>query len=647
MFNSLQLIDEVLDGKYRIDKQLGQGGMGAVYLATHLGTKRLVALKVITPQFMSNTSFVERFKREAEAMGLLRHPNVVNISDFGFTTFRDDTLAYMVMEYLNGSNLGNLIKQKGKLPLELITDIVEQICLAIHTAHLQGIIHRDLKPDNIWLEPNGRGGYNVKILDFGLAKLRPNIPAGIINKPREKNPIKISLKTSSKTLVNTSLTESVTLANEITLQPQKNEKEDSHESETKIIQPRLTASNDSNSTNADNSLTQVGDVLGTPLYMSPEQCSGEQNLDGRSDIYSLGVIIYQMLAGETPFQGNIYTLVVHHTTTPPPPLQQKNILISEPIANLVMSALAKDPKDRPPDAMAFAAAFRANASGESAFLRQAISLYSEHFFPFVRVAFLGYSPMIFGIVAFFMGMLIPAFHRLEIILAIIIFFYLAQIINNAVTGSLIVRMVAHFIEYPAIAFDEKVVYQAFRQRFKAFVISSLVAHRAFFLYVAIPIIVNSSLPINPNTWAYWVITLILITITGLTLRKDFLAGKWLYSPVTLWENLEGQAALDRSKALVEKLEGSIGKIFPLFVFVMINVSILAIMLGWSFINHISYSRTSSDIAIEITTVSLGIILSIVICTLLCPIIGIGYALFYLKARQAGGEKTFSPNDIMI
>ncbi|MBL8195680.1 MAG: serine/threonine protein kinase, partial [Blastocatellia bacterium] len=317
MFNSLQLIDEVLDGKYRIDKQLGQGGMGAVYLATHLGTKRLVALKVITPQFMSNTSFVERFKREAEAMGLLRHPNVVNISDFGFTTFRDDTLAYMVMEYLNGSNLGNLIKQKGKLPLELITDIVEQICLAIHTAHLQGIIHRDLKPDNIWLEPNGRGGYNVKILDFGLAKLRPNIPAGIINKPREKNPIKISLKTSSKTLVNTSLTESVTLANEITLQPQKNEKEDSHESETKIIQPRLTASNDSNSTNADNSLTQVGDVLGTPLYMSPEQCSGEQNLDGRSDIYSLGVIIYQMLAGETPFQGNIYTLVVHHTTTPP------------------------------------------------------------------------------------------------------------------------------------------------------------------------------------------------------------------------------------------------------------------------------------------------------------------------------------------
>ncbi len=645
MFNSLQLIDEVLDGKYRIDKQLGQGGMGAVYLATHLGTKRLVALKVITPQFMSNTSFVERFKREAEAMGLLRHPNVVNISDFGFTTFRDDTLAYMVMEYLNGSNLGNLIKQKGKLPLELITDIVEQICLAIHTAHQQGIIHRDLKPDNIWLEPNGRGGYNVKILDFGLAKLRPNIPTGILNKPREKSPIKITLKASSQNLASTSLAESVTLADVNTVKD--TQQQDPHEIETQIIQPRLTANNDSNSTNADNSLTQVGDVLGTPLYMSPEQCGGEQNLDGRSDIYSLGVIIYQMLAGETPFQGSIYTLVVHHTATPPPPLQEKNSLIPESIVNLVMSTLAKNPKDRPPDAMAFATAFRANAGGESALLRQAISLYSQYFFPFVRVAFFGYTPMILGIVTFFMGLLIPALHKFEIIFAIIIFFFMAQIINNAVTGSLIVRMVAHFIEFPAVPFNYKAVYQTFKKRWKAFATTSLIAHKSFFFFVATPIIVNSVLPIDPNSGLYWIVTLFLIFITGITLRYGFLAGNWLYTPITVWENLQDQAALKRSQNLVEKLSGSVGKIFPMFVFIMINVSILAIMLGWSFIKHISYSSTTSDIAIEIATVSLGIILSIVICTLLCPIIGIGYALFYLKARQAGGEKNLFPNDTMI
>src|SRR4051794_34725271 len=167
-----QLIGQVLDEKYRIEKKLGQGGMGAVYLATHLGTGRPVALKVISPQFMTNEEFVERFKREAKAAGLLRHPNVVNVTDFGFTSIEAGRIAYLVMEYLNGTNLGDLLKKKKQLPLGFTVDIVEQVCLAIDEAHKQGIIHRDLKPDNIWLEPNGRGGYNVKVLDFGLAKLR-------------------------------------------------------------------------------------------------------------------------------------------------------------------------------------------------------------------------------------------------------------------------------------------------------------------------------------------------------------------------------------------------------------------------------------------------------------------------------------------
>src|SRR2546423_1946340 len=97
-----KLIGQVLDGKYQLDKRVGQGGMGAVYLATHIGTKRPVALKVIAPQFMSNTEFVERFKREAEAAGRLRHPNVVNVTDFGFTLVGEAWLAYLVMEYLDG-----------------------------------------------------------------------------------------------------------------------------------------------------------------------------------------------------------------------------------------------------------------------------------------------------------------------------------------------------------------------------------------------------------------------------------------------------------------------------------------------------------------------------------------------------------------
>src|SRR2546430_1300012 len=140
----IQLIGQVLDEKYQIEKQLGQGGMGAVYLATHLGTGRPVALKVITPQFMANEEFVERFKREAKATGLLRHPNVVNVTDFGFTNFGGARIAYLVMEYLDGCTLGDLLKKRGRLQLRFVIDIVEQICLAIDEAHKQGIIHRDL-----------------------------------------------------------------------------------------------------------------------------------------------------------------------------------------------------------------------------------------------------------------------------------------------------------------------------------------------------------------------------------------------------------------------------------------------------------------------------------------------------------------------
>src|SRR5438105_1931697 len=129
------LTGKILDEKYRIEDKLGQGGMGAVYLATHLGTERPVALKVIMPQFTSNIEFVERFRREAKAAGLLRHPNVVNVTDFGFTSVGSERIAYLVMEYLTGFNLGSLIKKRGRLPIEFVVDIVEQVCLAIEEAH--------------------------------------------------------------------------------------------------------------------------------------------------------------------------------------------------------------------------------------------------------------------------------------------------------------------------------------------------------------------------------------------------------------------------------------------------------------------------------------------------------------------------------
>src|SRR5216683_1377949 len=164
-------VGQILDDKYRLEHLLGQGGMGAVYLATHLGTERYVALKLIAPQFMRNPEFVERFKREARAAGRLRHPNVVDVTDFGFARARNESVAYLVMEYLDGCTLSDVLAEEKRLPLYWVVDILEQVCAAVHEAHRQGIVHRDLKPDNIWLEPNGLGGYRIKVLDFGIAKL--------------------------------------------------------------------------------------------------------------------------------------------------------------------------------------------------------------------------------------------------------------------------------------------------------------------------------------------------------------------------------------------------------------------------------------------------------------------------------------------
>ena len=160
-----------LEGKYRVEERLGRGGMGSVYRATHLWTGRTVALKIIAPEFMANPEFVERFKREAKAAGRLRHPNVVDVTDFGFEREGPRRAAYLVMEYLDGETLAAALDREPLPPIAFVADVLEQIALAVDEAHEQGILHRDLKPSNIWLEPDGRGGRTVKVLDFGLAKL--------------------------------------------------------------------------------------------------------------------------------------------------------------------------------------------------------------------------------------------------------------------------------------------------------------------------------------------------------------------------------------------------------------------------------------------------------------------------------------------
>src|SRR5438093_1677670 len=143
------LSGELLDDKYRIEQLLGQGGMGAVYRATHLGTKRTVAIKVIHPQFSDHEEFVERFRREAEAAGRLRHPNVVDVTDFDFAQTSSGQVAYLVMEYLDGCTLAEVLAEEQRLPPDWVVVVLEQVCSAVDEAHRLAIIHQRVKPDNI------------------------------------------------------------------------------------------------------------------------------------------------------------------------------------------------------------------------------------------------------------------------------------------------------------------------------------------------------------------------------------------------------------------------------------------------------------------------------------------------------------------
>lgn len=413
---NIRVIGHTLDDKYRIEKLLGKGGMGTVYLATHVGTERPVAVKVIAPEFMKRAEFVERFRREARAAGRLRHPNVVDVTDFGFSDSPDGEVAYLVMEYLDGCTLGEILSEEKRLPLSWTVDILEQVCSAVSEAHEQGIIHRDLKPDNIWLEPNQRGGYTVKVLDFGIAKLEESTisiseRAGfVIDNNAETMLIgggeTIADSEGSGTAVfdssSTQKGDGATMAYSPTelgsgtiAESIKNNdgneatKEGSLEDdETKLIDTggagvRSLARTSSELSSAE--LTRVGAVLGTPLYMSPEQCRGDK-LTPQSDIYSLGVIAYQMLSGDTPFSGDYSAVMEAHKSTEPPTLSAKKV--PKKVKQVIHSALAKETDKRPQTAEGFASELRANSEGLGTLLRRALVIYSEHITKFLWIAIL-------------------------------------------------------------------------------------------------------------------------------------------------------------------------------------------------------------------------------------------------------------------
>ena len=254
------MVDRVLGGRYRIARHLARGGMAEVYLAQDELLDRRVAVKVLFAELADDASFVERFRREARAAAGLNHPNIVSVYDFG----QDDGAYFIVMEYVEGETLRDIIRSRGPLPPADATGIGADVAAALEAAHRRGIVHRDVKPGNVLISDR------VKVADFGIAR------AG---DPRE-------------------------------------------------------------------SLTQTGAVLGTATYLAPEQAQGHA-VDPRTDLYSLGVVLYEMLAGRPPFHGQTPVAVAYqHLSEAPVPPSRHNPDVPPGLDAVVLKALAKDPSRR-------------------------------------------------------------------------------------------------------------------------------------------------------------------------------------------------------------------------------------------------------------------------------------------------------------
>ncbi|HEX7297154.1 MAG TPA: serine/threonine-protein kinase, partial [Pyrinomonadaceae bacterium] len=264
------VLGKTLIGKYRVDEKLSEGGMGAVYRGTHVLMDKTVAIKVLRPSLAADEKIVARFSREARAASKISHPNALAVTDIGED---EDGIVFLVMEFLDGKTLKDVIRDEGPMPLDRVVAIMRQVGDALKAAHDQGVVHRDLKSDNIMLTTTAVGEH-AKVLDFGIAK---------INEPETPD--------------------------------------------AELTAPNL--------------------VIGTPQYMSPEQCSQSTQIDFRSDIYSFGVILYEMLVGHVPFTGDSPTMVMlKHLQEPVPSVLSERDDLPAPIGQIITRAMAKVPDNR-------------------------------------------------------------------------------------------------------------------------------------------------------------------------------------------------------------------------------------------------------------------------------------------------------------
>ena len=601
-------VGEVLDEKYRLEHLLGKGGMGAVYLATHLGTERYVALKLISPQFMRNNEFVERFKREARAAGRLRHPNVVDVTDFGFANVKAGKVAYLVMEYLDGCTLGDVLAEEKRLPLEWVADILEQVCSAVHEAHQQGIIHRDLKPDNIWLEPNRLGSYRVKVLDFGIAKVgdvtapvfEGDPAATIIDDPA---PAIANLETD--TLLRSGEAVATLLHDPLIV---------TDDDGTLLFDQKTTgARHTQHSTKIDQTaaLTRVGAIMGTPLYMSPEQCGGG-HVDTRSDIYSLGVIAYQMLAGDPPFAGNTSTVMRAHREQKPQDLRERANKIPKRVASVVMSALSKNPGERPQTAFKLASTLRAQSEGIGDLYRRAFALYSEYFPKFIKLSLVAHVPMIIAsillVAAFFYYKKWPPvgiFNQVVVFSAIgllSLFKFVATTISAAVISGVTAILITQLTAAPLRPVKLREAFVLLRKRWRPF----------------LKTVIRVTLLI--------ILGLILLVIPGMVLWMRYS----LYAPVVLIEGLQGKAAMRRARELASRSWKTVIIVAILqFLIPAIVSSFVGFMAGKSKVDKNSISAQVFGQVVDLINI------------FIIPLMSIVPALLYVKMRQLGGESLTS------
>jgi len=302
------LIGTTIAGKFRIVRLIGKGGMAAVFAAVQTGQSEEVAVKVMKRELVRDRTVLKRFQREAKAASQLDHPNTVRVLDYGV----DGEDAYIAMELARGKDLLQVLSEQRPMAQARAAHIVGQVCSALSAAHDRGIIHRDLKPENIMLVPDNAQpfGESVKVLDFGIAK--------IVAPPR-------GAKASGGGGGNTSKVATITRS----------------------------------------ALTRVGTIVGTPAYMSPEQCRGG-DLDARSDVYSVGVLMYQLVTGQVPFLGEtpLHTAMrhIHAAATPPRELRPD---LAESFERIIMKALSKTPDDRQQSAREVENALLAELGAES------------------------------------------------------------------------------------------------------------------------------------------------------------------------------------------------------------------------------------------------------------------------------------------